>query len=112
MLPPFPISSCGILDQEDPWVRGKFSVTLEHDPDHTNFIVAGPWFHGEWQNSQGRTPSVLFLAGHETAREFAKILRLPSSATICMAGRKPPGKQHLSTGSNTWHTYSLGSQGS
>jgi len=28
MLPPFPISTCGILDQEDPWGPWEFSVTL------------------------------------------------------------------------------------
>ena len=26
----------------------------EHDPEHTNFIVAGPWFHGQWHSAEGR----------------------------------------------------------
>ena len=48
------LNVAGFWDQEDPWGPWQiFRHAEEHDPDHTNFIVAGPWFHGQWQGPKG-----------------------------------------------------------
>ena len=31
-----------------------FRHAAEHDPDHTNFMVAGPWYHGAVADARGR----------------------------------------------------------
>ena len=49
------LNVAGFWDQEDPWGPWQiFRHAEENDPQHTNFMVAGPWFHGEWQSPQGR----------------------------------------------------------
>ena len=49
------LNVAGFWDQEDPWGPWQiFRHAAENDPDHTNFMVAGPWYHGQWQAAQGR----------------------------------------------------------
>ena len=41
------LNVAGFWDQEDPW--GPWQIyrhAAEHDPHHTNLMVAGPWYHG------------------------------------------------------------------
>ena len=40
------------------------------DPRHTNFMVAGPWFHGEWQAAKGDSIGILPFGGHKTSRRI------------------------------------------
>ena len=48
------LNVAGFWDQEDPWGPWQiFRHAEENDPEHTNFIVAGPWYHGEWQSPKG-----------------------------------------------------------
>ena len=50
------LNVAGFWDQEDPWGPWQiFRHAEENDPDHTNFIVAGPWFHGEWAGGKGES---------------------------------------------------------
>src|SRR5437016_1199106 len=40
------LNVAGFWDQEDPWGPWEiFRRAEEHDPDHTNFMVAVPWIH-------------------------------------------------------------------
>ena len=65
------LNVAGFWDQEDPWGPWQiFRHAEENDPQHTNFIVAGPWYHGEWQTPKGDSIGIIPFAGHETAREF------------------------------------------
>ena len=49
------LNVAGFWDQEDPWGPWQiFRHAAKHDPDRTNFIVAGPWFHGQWHTPEGR----------------------------------------------------------
>jgi putative CocE/NonD family hydrolase len=103
------LNVAGFWDQEDPWGPWEiFRHAAEHDPDHTNFIVAGPWFHGEWQTPNGDAIGIVPFAGHETAREFRENIEAPFFRYYLHGvGEKPVWQAStFQTGSNTWRTYS------
>jgi uncharacterized protein len=103
------LNVAGFWDQEDPWGPWQiFEHAGEHDPDHNNFIVAGPWFHGEWQSPKGESIGIIPFGGHETAREFRETIEAPFFRYYLHGvGEKPTWKANIfQSGSNTWHTYS------
>ena len=102
------LNVAGFWDQEDPWGPWQiFRHAEEHDPDHTNFIVAGPWFHGQWQSPKGDTIGLIPFAGHETAREFRENIEGPFFRYYLHGeGEKPAWQAStFQSGSNTWRTY-------
>ena len=102
------LNVAGFWDQEDPWGPWQiFRHAAESDPDHTNFIVAGPWFHGEWQAPKGDSIGVIPFGGHETSREFRENIQAPFFRHYLHdAGDKPAWQAStFQSGSNTWHTY-------
>ena len=40
-------------------------------------MVAGPWFHGEWQAAKGDSIGIIPFGGHETSREFRENIEAP-----------------------------------
>src|SRR5882724_1821871 len=104
------LNVAGFWDQEDPWGPWQiFRHAAEHDPDHTNFIVAGPWFHGEWQTPKGDSIGIIPFAGHETAREFRETLEAPFFRYYLHGvGEKPVWQAStFQSGSNSWRTYAV-----
>ena len=102
------LNVAGFWDQEDPWGPWQiFRHAEEHDPDHNNLMVAGPWFHGEWQTPEGDSIGILPFGGHKTALEFRKNIEAPFFRYYLHGeGAKPDWKvTTFQTGSNTWHTY-------
>jgi uncharacterized protein len=102
------LNVAGFWDQEDPWGPWQiFRHAEERDPGRTNFIVAGPWYHGEWQSPKGDTIGLIPFAGHETAREFREMIEAPFFRYYLHAqGDKPQWQAStFQSGSNTWHTY-------
>jgi hypothetical protein len=102
------LNVAGFWDQEDPWGPWQiFRHAEENDPKHTNFIVAGPWFHGEWQTPKGDTTSIIPFGGHETAREFRENIEAPFFRYYLHGlGEKPNWQAStFQSGSNTWRTY-------
>jgi len=102
------LNVAGFWDQEDPWGPWQiFRRAEEHDPDHDNFIVAGPWFHGEWRAPKGESIGIIPFGGHETALEFRTTIEAPFFRYFLHGkGEKPAWKAStFQTGSNTWHTY-------
>jgi putative CocE/NonD family hydrolase len=102
------LNVAGFWDQEDPWGPWQiFRRAEEHDPDHTNFIVAGPWYHGEWQSPKGDSIGLIPFGGHETAREFRENIEAPFFRYYLHGeGDKPAWQAStFQSGSNTWHTY-------
>ncbi len=67
--------------------RGRFFAIAEKAiPDRNNFIVAGPWYHGEWQSPKGDSIGHHPVsAGMRRRASFARILRRHSSAITCTA---------------------------
>ena len=104
------LNVAGFWDQEDPWGPWQiFRHAEESDPQHTNFIVAGPWFHGEWQGSKGDSIGIIPFGGHETAREFRENIQAPFFRYY-LHGQGEKLAWQASTfqsGSNSWHTYAV-----
>ncbi|HET8967168.1 MAG TPA: CocE/NonD family hydrolase [Candidatus Acidoferrum sp.] len=102
------LNVAGFWDQEDPWGPWQiFRHAAEHDPDHTNFIVAGPWFHGQWQTPKGDSIGLIPFGGHETAREFRENIEAPFFRYYLHGkGEKPVWRATtFQSGSNLWRTY-------
>ncbi len=102
------LNVAGFWDQEDPWGPWQiFRHAEENDPQHTNFMVAGPWYHGEWQSPKGDSIGLIPFGGHETAREFRENIQAPFFRHYLHdAGDKPAWQAStFQDGSNTWHTY-------
>src|SRR5207249_7491514 len=102
------LNVAGFWDQEDPWGPWQiFRHAAEHDPDHTNFMVAGPWYHGEWHAPKGDSIGLIALGGHETAREFRETIEAPFFRYYLHGqGEKPSWQATIfQSGANRWRTY-------
>jgi uncharacterized protein len=103
------LNVAGFWDQEDPWGPWQiFHHAEEDDPRHTNFMVAGPWYHGEWQTPKGDSIGLIPFGGHETAREFRENIQAPFFRYYLHGkGEKPAWQAStFQSGSSTWRTYS------
>lgn len=103
------LNVAGFWDQEDPWGPWQiFYHALQHDPDHTDYIVAGPWFHGQWQMPSATKIGLIPYGGHDTALEFRENIEAPFFRYyLHNEGQKPDWQATMfQTGSDTWHTYS------
>jgi putative CocE/NonD family hydrolase len=102
------LNVAGFWDQEDPWGPWQiFRHAEQHDPGNTNFMVAGPWFHGEWQTPVGDTIGPVSFGGHKTAIEFRQNIQAPFFRHYLHGeGDKPAWKvSTFQAGTNSWHTY-------
>jgi uncharacterized protein len=103
------LNVAGFWDQEDPWGPWQiFKHAEENDPQRTNFIVAGPWFHGEWQAAKGDSIGLIPFGGHETSREFRENIEAPFFRYYLHGQGEKPNRQAntFQSGSNSWHAYS------
>jgi uncharacterized protein len=103
------LNVAGFWDQEDPWGPWQiFHHAAEHDPDATNFMVAGPWYHGEWQSAKGDSIGLIALGGRETAREFRETIQAPFFRYYLHGrGEKPAWRATtFQSGANRWRSYS------
>src|SRR5579859_1406340 len=102
------LNVAGFWDQEDPWGPWQiFRHAEENDPQHTNFMVAGPWYHGEWWSPKGDSIGLIPFGGHETSREFRENIEAPFFRFYLHGkGEKPAWQAStFQSGSNSWHTY-------
>ncbi|HTW49481.1 MAG TPA: CocE/NonD family hydrolase [Acidobacteriaceae bacterium] len=102
------LNVAGFWDQEDPWGPWQiFRHEGEHDPESTDLMVAGPWFHGEWQTPDGDHIGLVPFGGHKTALEFRQNIEAAFFRYYLHGeGSKPDWKvTTFQTGSNTWHHY-------
>ncbi len=102
------LNVAGFWDQEDPWGPWQiFRHAEQSDPGHTNFIVAGPWYHGEWHRADGDHLGIIPFGGHNTSQEFSRNIEAPFFRFYLHGiGSKPDWQAStFQTGSNTWHTY-------
>jgi putative CocE/NonD family hydrolase len=103
------LNVAGFWDQEDPWGPWQiFRRGDEQGASSENIMVAGPWFHGEWQSPKGDSIGDITFGGHETAREFREQIEAPFFRYYLHgAGEKIAWKAStFQSGSNSWHTYS------
>ena len=72
------LNVAGFWDQEDPWGPWEiFRRSAQSDPNGNNFMVAGPWFHGQWHQSQAESIGQISFGGHDTAAEFREKIEAP-----------------------------------
>jgi uncharacterized protein len=97
----------GFWDQEDPWGSWQiFRHAALSDPGHTSFMLAGPWYHGEWNDDKGDSIGIIPFGGHETAVEFRSIRAAFFRYYLHGRGEKPAWQvTTFQSGSNTWRTY-------
>jgi hypothetical protein len=104
------LNVAGFWDQEAPWGPWQiFRHAEEKDPGHTNFIVAGPWLHGQWQTAKAESIGLVGYGGHDTAKEFRAEIEAPFFRYYLHdRGDKFAWQaKTFQTGSNTWHTYAV-----
>jgi uncharacterized protein len=104
------LNVAGFWDQEDPWGPWQiFRHAEEHDPEQTNFMVAGPWFHGQWQTPKAESIGLIPYGGHDTAKEFRENLETPFFRYYLHGKGEKPNWQATTfqSGSNTWRTYAV-----
>ena len=102
------LNVAGFWDQEDPWGPWEIYRRAElSDPNRYNFIVAGPWFHGQWHNPTATSIGQVSFGGHDTAVEFREKIEAPwFRYWLHGKGEKFPWKAStFQTGSNSWQTY-------
>jgi uncharacterized protein len=102
------LNVAGFWDQEDPWGPWRiFRRSAESDPQGNNLMVAGPWYHGEWQAAAGNSIGQISFDGHETAREFRENIEAPFFRYYLHGkGEKLPWKvSTFQSGSNAWRQY-------
>ena len=105
------LNVAGFWDQEDPWGPWKiFRNSAESDPQGNNLMVAGPWYHGQWQFPSAKAIGQISFGEHETAREFRENIEAPFFRYYLHGkGEKLPWKvSTFESGANAWRQYDAG----
>ncbi len=98
------LNVAGWWDQEDAYGPMKIYELLEkNDPDHLNYLVAGPWNHGGWARSSGNSLGPISF-GSDTSLYFRQKIEAPWFAYWLKNKGSLPLKEALlfQTGSNKW----------
>ncbi len=98
------LNVAGWWDQEDAYGPMKIYELLEkNDPDHLNYLVAGPWNHGGWARSSGKSLGAVSF-GSDTSLYFRQKIEAPWFAYWLKNKGSLPLKEALlfQTGSDKW----------
>ena len=98
------LNVAGWWDQEDFYGPMKIYEILEkEDPDHLNYLVAGPWNHGGWAHGAGSSLGAIPF-GSDTALYFRRNIEAPWFAYWLKNKGSLPLKEALlfQTGSDAW----------
>jgi putative CocE/NonD family hydrolase len=98
------LNVAGWWDQEDAYGPMKIYELLEkNDPDHLNYLVAGPWNHGGWARSSGKSLGPIPF-GSDTSLYFRQKIEAPWFAYWLKNQGSLPLKEALlfQTGSDKW----------
>ncbi len=83
------LNVAGFWDQEDPWGPWQiFHQAERSDPEHTNLMVAGPWFHGSVAYAAQRQHR------HHPARRTCHGARVPREHRGAVLPLLPPRQGH------------------
>ena len=98
------LNVAGWWDQEDFYGPVKIYETLEnHDTDHLNYLVVGPWNHGGWSRSDGESLGRVKF-GSATSKYFRANVQAKWFAHWLKDKGELPFKKALTfqTGANQW----------
>ena len=96
----------GYYDQEDMWgPQEEYAKLEQHDKNHENFLVLGPWRHGSWNSSARYLGDLQY--GEPIGKEFRERIEAKFFAHYL---KDAPGfnledTASFQTGSNTWKYY-------
>jgi putative CocE/NonD family hydrolase len=96
----------GFWDQEDMFGPQEAYSKLEpHDAHHENFLVIGPWNHGQWGATTRHLGAIQF--GEPTTDEFRERYEAPFFAYYLKdeAGFSLKGAATFESGANRWREY-------
>lgn len=96
----------GYYDQEDMWGPQEEYAALEpHDSKHENFLVLGPWRHGQWSASGRHIGSLQY--GAPISDQYRSQIEATFFGHYLKgeAGFDLEDTASFQTGSNTWHRY-------
>jgi uncharacterized protein len=101
------LNVAGWWDQEDAYGPMKiYEIMEKNDPDHLNYLVAGPWNHGGWARGSGNSLGAIPF-GSDTGLYFRQKIEAPWFAYWLKDKGKLPLKEALlfQTGSDTWTSF-------
>ena len=101
------LNVAGWWDQEDFYGPMRiYDLYEKNDPDHLNYLVAGPWNHGGWAGGPGNSLGLIPF-GSDTGVYFRKNIEAPWFAYWLKNKGSLPLKKALmyQTGSDTWVKY-------
>ena len=96
----------GFWDQEDMFGPQEAYAKLKpHDSHHQNFLVIGPWNHGQWGATTRRLGAIQF--GEPTTDEFRERYEAPFFAYYLKdePGFSLKGAATFESGANRWREY-------
>jgi uncharacterized protein len=98
------LNVAGWWDQEDFYGPMRiYELYEKNDPNHLNYLVAGPWNHGGWAGGPGNSLGLIPF-GSDTGSYFRKNIEAPWFAYWLKDKGSLPLKKALlfQTGSDTW----------
>lgn len=101
------LNVAGWWDQEDFYGPLKIYETLEKkDSKHLNYLVVGPWNHGGWARSDGRSLGKIDFES-DTSKYYREKIQAPWFAYWLkdMGSRNFAEATTFQTGSNKWESY-------
>jgi putative CocE/NonD family hydrolase len=101
------LNVAGWWDQEDFYGPLKIYETYaKNDPDHLNYLVVGPWRHGQWAADGSSLGPLRF--GEDTSAWYRAHLEAPWFAYWLKGQGTLPSNpvQVFQTGTNRWESYS------
>ncbi len=101
------LNVAGWWDQEDFYGPVKiYELFEENDPNHLNYLVAGPWNHGGWAHRDGSKLGEISFDSN-TSKYFRTRIEAPWFAYWLKdkGSRDFPEAQVFQTGSNRWEQY-------
>jgi putative CocE/NonD family hydrolase len=96
----------GWWDQEDMWgPQAEYAALEPHDTSHENFLVLGPWNHGQWAATTRHLGDLDF--GAPIGEQFRKQIEVPFFAHYLKDenGFDLKDTASFQTGSNRWMRY-------
>jgi len=101
------LNVAGWWDQEDFYGPMRIYEALEqHDTNHLNYLVVGPWNHGGWRGASGQKLGNIDF-GSPTSREFRANIEAPFFAHF-LKDRNPwrlAEATVFESGANAWRSY-------
>jgi putative CocE/NonD family hydrolase len=101
------LNVAGWWDQEDAYGPMKiYEIMEKNDPNHLNYLVAGPWNHGGWARGAGNSLGAVPF-GSDTSLYFRQKIEAPWFAYWLKDKGTLPLKEALlfQTGSDTWTSF-------